>query len=415
MLDVPNIIGGFFLFVTLFFEVFLLFTLFENKKELKHKPLNKTAILPTATIVVPCFNEQESIFATIESLLSLDYPKDKLKILIVDDGSTDNSWDLIQRYKNHPQIELHKKENGGKHTVLNYAISKSTSDIIGCLDADSFVCTNALKDIVAYFEDKEVMSVIPAVKVFKPDNILRKIQKVEYDWGVFLRKMYSFLNAIYVTPGPFSFFRKEVFEKIGPYRHAHNTEDMEIAMRMQNHNLKIVNCHTASVYTIAPDRLGKLIKQRLRWTYGFLRNAIDYKHVFFSHRHGNLGFFVFPILAISTASTLWMTSAVIREIFISIKNQIYNWGAINFSLEGILNYRPNFEWFYINTNPIAVIIFITFIISLSMVLIGRRLSEGKIKPSMDLVYYVIIYPFIAPIWVFRAVYNLVIGKRTSWR
>ncbi len=412
MADWPNLIASGFLFISLFFEIFLLLTFLESRKNLKQSIKTWPANLPTATIVVPCFNEQESLFGTVESLLALDYPKKKLHIMIVDDGSTDNSWDLMQRYANHPNIELIRKENGGKHTALNLAIEKSQSDIIGCLDADSFVKPNALMDIVSYFSNPEIMAVIPSIKIHQPDNVLRKIQKVEYDWGIFLRKMFSMLDALYVTPGPFSFFRREIFQKIGPYRHAHNTEDMEIALRMQSHGYKIKNCHTAFVYTIAPDKLGKLVKQRLRWTYGFLRNVFDYRKILFNKKHGNLGFFVLPIAIISSVSTLWLAGTFLTNIFSNTNHWFNNWRSINFSI-GVPNLH--WDWFYINTSAITFVIFLTFLLAVFLVMMGRQISEGHTKPSIDLVYFFCIYPFIAPIWLSRAIFNLITLRGTRWR
>lgn len=415
MPELPSIIICIFLFVSLFFEVFLLLTFLENIKTLKNKGDTEEISLPTATIVVPCFNEEESIFGTVESLLALDYPKDKFKIMIIDDGSTDNSWNLIQRYKNNPIIELHKKENGGKHTALNFAINKSTSDIIGCLDADSFVNPDALKKIAAYFNDKKIMAVTPAIKIYEPDNVLRKIQKVEYDWGIFLRKMLSFMDALYVTPGPFSFFRREVFTNLGLYKKAHNTEDMEMAMRLQKNGYKIKNCHTAFVYTIAPHKFSKLFTQRLRWTYGFLKNAIDYRELFFNKKQGNLGLFILPLMIISSASVLWMVGYFLINVIINIKIILLNWQAINFDLSLFKLPHFSFEWFYLNTNIITFVTLSTLLLMITLVLIGRKFSEGKIKPRVELLYFFILYPFIAPTWLIKSVYNVIISKGVSWR
>jgi cellulose synthase/poly-beta-1,6-N-acetylglucosamine synthase-like glycosyltransferase len=415
MLDLPNLIICGLLFVSVFFEIFLLLTFLENKGAMK-KPENKPSQdFPTATIVIPCFNEEESIFGTVESLLALDYPKDKLKIMIIDDGSTDNSWNLMQKYQGHPMIELYKKENGGKHTALNFAISKSTSDIIGCLDADSFVSPNALKDIVAYFSDPKTMAVTPAIKIYNPDNILRHVQKVEYDWGIFLRKMLSFVDALYVTPGPFSFFRKEVFKNLGPYRKAHNTEDMEMAMRLQTNGYKIKNCHTAFVYTIAPHKFSKLFTQRLRWTYGFLKNVIDYRDLFFNSKQGNLGFFVLPVMIISAFSTLWLASSFILNILSKVQTWFLNWQAVNFNIRPLNMFHLNLEWFYLNTNIITFIGIFSIILMITFVLIGRKISEGNFKLRKDILYFFIIYPFIAPTWLAKSVYNIVLSKKTSWR
>ncbi|MFA7252265.1 MAG: glycosyltransferase family 2 protein [Candidatus Paceibacterota bacterium] len=414
MLELPSLIVCFFLFISLFFEIFLLLTFLENKEEMRSKKSNTLTRLPTATIVVPCYNEEESVFGTIESLLNLDYPKDKLNIMVVDDGSTDNTWSLIQKYKDHPQVELIKKENGGKHTALNLAIAKSKSDIIGCLDADSFVDQDALKNIVAYFSNPETMAVTPAIKIFQPNNILRKVQKVEYDWGIFLRKMLSFLDALYVTPGPFSFFRKKVFQNLGPYRNAHNTEDMEMAMRLQTHGYKIKNAHDAFVYTIAPDKFSKLYTQRIRWTYGFLKNTIDYKHLFFNKTQGNLGFFVLPVMIISTLSTLWLAGSFLLAIGIKIKEWFGHWQALNFN-SLFKTFNLNFDWFYIDTGLVTMVAIPTFIIGLTMVLLGRKISEGKFKLRAELVYFLILYPFIAPVWLAKSVYNVLVSKNTNWR
>jgi cellulose synthase/poly-beta-1,6-N-acetylglucosamine synthase-like glycosyltransferase len=415
MLELPNLVICVLLFISLFFEVFLLLTFLENRLIFKKKTDDTIHHFPTATIVVPCFNEEESIFGTVESLLALDYPKDKLKIMIIDDGSTDNSWNLIQKYKNNPQIELHKKENGGKHTALNYAISRSTSDVIGCLDADSFVNPDALRGIVSYFSDQETMAVTPAIKIYEPNNILRKIQKVEYDWGIFLRKMLSFLDAMYVVPGPFSIFRREVFENLGPYKKAHNTEDMEMAMRMQKHGYKIKNCHTAFVYTIAPQYFSKLFTQRLRWTHGFFKNVIDYRDLFFNKKQGNLGFFILPIMIISAFSTLWLSSSFVYHLIIKTVNWFTNWQAVNFNIRTFDITRLNFEWFYFNTSITTFIAVFSLILMISFVLIGRKISEGKIKLKMELIYFFIFYPFMAPTWLAKSVYNILTAKKTVWR
>jgi len=415
MFDLQSLIICTFLFISLFFEIFLLLTFLENRPSMKKGIVSKPFDLPTATIVVPCFNEAESIFGTVESLLALDYPKEKLNIMIVDDGSTDNTWDLIQRYKNNPIIEIIRKENGGKHSVLNFAINKSGSDIIGCLDADSFVSPNALKDIVAYFSNKETMAVTPAIKIHEPDNILRKVQKVEYDWGIFLRKMLSFIDALYVTPGPFSFFRREVFANIGSYRLAHNTEDMEMAMRMQKHGYKIKNCHTAFVYTIAPNKFSKLFTQRLRWTYGFFKNMIDYRELFFNKKQGNLGFFILPLMIASAISTLWLAGSFITKISIKMHAWFLNWRSINFDFGLFNTSHLNLEWFYIQTNIITFVTILSLTLTVILILLGRKLSEGKIKFKMDLLYFFIIYPFIAPVWLAKSVYNIIISKKTVWR
>src|SRR3989338_9600069 len=129
------------LFCSLYFEIFMLITYLESRKTLYGRikaPTSPDAQFPGVTIIVPCYNEEKTAAKTIESLLHLDYPKDKLHIMAINDGSTDDTALALEKYRGHPQIEIIYKENGGKHTVLNMGIARATTDFVGCLDADSY-------------------------------------------------------------------------------------------------------------------------------------------------------------------------------------------------------------------------------------------------------------------------------------
>src|SRR3989338_9296130 len=118
------------LFVSLFFEVFLLITYLEVREELdlEGKHLGKNIReFPTVTIIVPCFNEERTVGNTIRSLLDLDYPKEKLSIIAVDDGSTDGTRRALASFERRHQISVLSKKNGGKHTALNLALEKVES------------------------------------------------------------------------------------------------------------------------------------------------------------------------------------------------------------------------------------------------------------------------------------------------
>lgn len=416
MINIQNIITYIFLFTSLYFEVFILITYLENRENIKKenkRSKEKPIHFPSVSIIVPAFNEEMTIAKTMETLLNLEYPKDKLKIIAVDDGSIDNTFEVMKKFEEKDRVKVFRKENGGKHTALNFAIEKIDSDLIGALDADSYVDRDALKNIVLYFEeDKNVMAVIPSVKIYEPKNILQMIQKVEYGWGVLLRKMLSYLGAVYVTPGPFSIFKREVFEKIGGYKNAYNTEDMEMAMRMQKNKMKIVNAHNASIYTVCPDTLRKLLKQRLRWTYGFIKNTIDYKNILFKKEYGNLGIFILPMASISIVSAIYILSGFIYKILYNIFEEI-----IKIQTIGLHFNIPRFEidWFFLNTEFIAIISFATLLGTFAMLYLSRKMTEGKFKINMELIYFLTLYTLIAPLWLARAVFKVVTGGKTTWR
>lgn len=415
MFDITNSIAYVFLFLSLNFEVFLLITYFENRIAIAEEA-NLLAIgpkrYPTVTIIVPCWNEENTVSKTIHSLLSLDYPKNKLKIMIIDDGSTDKTWERIQKFKNNPQVEVYTKTNGGKYTALNFGISKLSSDLVGCLDADSYVHKDALKHIIMQFENKEIMAVAPSVKLWQPKGPLQLLQKVEYGFGIFTRKMFYYMQAVYITPGPFSIFRTNVFKELGGYRHAHNTEDIEIALRMQKNNYKIAHAHNAMVYTVPPDTLRKLLKQRVRWSYGFIKNAEDYREMFFRRKYGNLGVFILPMAAISVISILTISGLAVIGFIRSAINKYLEIQTVGWNPNWI---SFNFDWFFINTELIALIGVVTTIGTVTMILISKKMSEGKLDLGLDLIFFMTLYMFIAPLWIGKAAFNAIFGVKASWR
>jgi cellulose synthase/poly-beta-1,6-N-acetylglucosamine synthase-like glycosyltransferase len=399
------------MFVSLYFEIFLLVTFFEGSKKITNGE-NDVVDYKTVTIFVPCFNEEKTVAATIESLLALDYPKDKLSIFVIDDGSTDGTWSVVQSFKNNPQVSLFKKENGGKWTALNFGLARATTELVGCLDADSFVDKNALKNIVRRFKNEKIMAVAPAIIVHKPKTLIQIMQKAEYTLSLFIRFVFALLGSIYITPGPFSIFRKEVFDKLGGYKHAHNTEDLEVALRMQTHGMKIDNAHDAFVYTVTPRTVRALFKQRLRWIHGFLENMLDYRALLFKRKHGTLSVFILPIAILSIFSALYFSFIMLKAAAVSASNKLAHLSAIDFNIDW-RNWA--FDWFYVHTEAIVILGLILAAITVAIILLGRYLADRKIRFSKDILFFILLYSFIAPWWLAKAVYNTLLSRKTSWR
>jgi len=91
---------------------------------------------PSVTFLVPAYNEEEYVEECLESLLGQDYPSEKLDIIAINDGSTDSTLEKMKKYKD--KIQIIDKENSGKASSLNHALERVETDIVGCMDADSF-------------------------------------------------------------------------------------------------------------------------------------------------------------------------------------------------------------------------------------------------------------------------------------
>ncbi|MES2059830.1 MAG: glycosyltransferase [Patescibacteria group bacterium] len=399
------------IFVGLYFEVFLLISLLEKKPALAlNAAHNSSPKLPSVSVIVPCFNEETTVSKTITSLLALDYPVDCLNIIVVNDGSTDGTRATLTAFENNPRIQIFHKENGGKYTALNFGIEKATSEFVGCLDSDSFVDKAALRIIMAKFRDPKVMAVTPSMIIADPKGIVRKMQRAEYSYGNFLRKIYSRIEAVHITPGPFSFFRKEVFRKIGLYKHAHNTEDMEMAMRMQKHRMQIVSADGAFVYTVGPGTVKKLYKQRVRWVSGFISNLIDYRDMLFKKKYGDLGLIILPFSIIGILLSFAFVLMSLYQMTATIMNAVVKFSAVGFVAPSL-----RFDVFFTNTSTLSILSLTMIAMIIALVFYEDHKAGKSRKFSFDALYFVFLYSFISPFWLITSIYNNLASKTAPWR
>lgn len=401
-------------FLSVYVQVFFLVTFLENRKKIIiRNGQTKLNSYPAVTIVIPCFNEEKTVEKTVRSLLNLNYPKDKLGIFIINDGSTDNTQNIINKFRKDPNIKVFSKENGGKHTALNLGLENSETSFFGCLDADSTADAESLTRIMSYFEkDPNIMAVVPSVTVYNPKNLIQHAQKAEYSMGIYFKKMFGFLGAIHVTPGPFTIFKRKVFDDLGPYRHGHSTEDMEIAFRMQKNHYKIEHCNDAYVYTNTPPTIMKLYKQRVRWIYGFINNIIDYKSVLFKKKYGNFATFTLPVGIISILSVSYLFGRIIYNLVYFLYSKILLFKTVGFDLK-INSFI--FDPFFINTQSILFLLIFTYLLITFAIIFGRKMAKEKNIFSLNTLYFFPVFGIIAPFWLLKAIFNTIIKRRPSWR
>ncbi|HWP61500.1 MAG TPA: glycosyltransferase [Candidatus Paceibacterota bacterium] len=429
-----------FLFISMYFEVFLLTSFIERR--FRSKPIVSPGgnPLPKVAIVVPCFNEEKSLSSTVQSLLALDYPADKFEIFIVDDGSTDGTLALAKTFENagrkesrvffgedclsdqdassadekntrlFPLVRVFHKENGGKHTAMNLALAHTNAELIGCLDADSIVEPSALRAIVPVFDNATVAAATPGIHVKNPSNLLQHMQHVEYRLSIFNRFMLAGLGSAFITPGPFSFFRAQVVRDLGSWRDGHSTEDMEMALRMQQGGFLIANVPSAIVHTGAPKTLRGLYRQRVRWTYGWLRNAIDYKHMFGNRAYGNLGIIILPSAIISIFAGIYFFA---RIVFYTVRELI---AMVERIMETGIYPHTSFDLFYFNTSALWFLIFMSVGLVFALLCAGTMIgTEGRRFPPKATPLFLLFYSFLVPLWLSAAVVRAAFKTGVRWR
>lgn len=410
----PNTIMYILFFIALYFESFLLVTFLSEPARKRRLTSSYVGELPKVTIIVPCFNEESTIAGTADSLLALKYPTEKLSIILVDDGSTDNTASVMAQYENNSRIIIHTKQNGGKHTALNAGIKiAKDSDIIGCLDADSFVEPDSLMFAIPAFNKPDVMATTSAIFVYMPKNFIQYMQYAEYIFGIAMRHILSSINSLYITPGPFSLYRMEVFKKIGYFSHGYQTEDLEMALRMHNAHMIIENSPRVRVYTKAQPTISTLIKQRMRWTSGLLRNMLfEYRGMIGNPQHGVLGLGILPI---SIFSILTIAGLFVFSVFKFISDIIHMF-VVSRGIPISYILTPHaLDWFYFPVTTLLLVGIVLMSMTILFIILGRQISRTPGNLIKGTASYMLLYWIISPIWLVRAVADTITNTRHTWR
>ncbi len=240
---------------------------------------------PTVTIVVPLFNEGRSIYQTIESLLKLDYPKHKLSVTVVDDCSTDDSYEwACKGARDFPNVTVLRNErNMGKRRGINHAVRKATSEIIVSVDSDVVVFPTALRELVVRFTAPDIAAVGGRIHISNPnDNWLTKLQTIKVCLsGEFLRNLERGLERVMCLSGCLTAYRRSVLMELEPILERRNIlgvpikygEDRFLTHLIVKRGYRTRLCNDALAFTKAPKTMLHYFNQQLRWRRS---NIVDY-------------------------------------------------------------------------------------------------------------------------------------------
>ena len=239
---------------------------------------------PKITIMIPAHNEERGIENAINSILGAEY--NNKEIIVIDDGSTDNTYQIAKKYSDQNLLKLiHRNQaSGSKAAALNYGSVYATGDLILCMDGDTVIEPQALHRIVGHFKDDDVVAVAGNVRIAGGDpgpnnlpvhNLLTKLQSYEYIVAMELGRRFStlgFTTIVAIISGAFGVFRKNIFESVGKYDKDTITEDFDLTLKMlkrkdsAKNSIKFLG--EAVAWTYCPSTLSSWIKQRERWAFG---------------------------------------------------------------------------------------------------------------------------------------------------
>lgn len=381
-------------FVTLYIGTFFLLLYIQNLENIK-KPQKRTKSYPSISILIPAYNEEGQIGKAVQSVLDADYPKKE--IIVIDDGSTDDTFKITKSFAKYG-VKVIKKNHSGKAASLNLGLKHAGGDIIATLDADSFIEKESLKKMISYFDNDEVVAVTSTIKSYEENSVWQKIQKVEYLGMNIFRKLQTFINSVTVTPGPLSMFKAGLFEKIGNFDEDNLVEDQEFALRIQKNDLKIESALDATVYTSTPNSFSELLKQRLRWYRGTLRNLTKY-HYLIHPNYGDFGIVMIPTIIFTVLGALAVLFIFLYSIY-----KAFTSGVALYSLEDVV--------FFVGPLQLAYLLFFFGTVLFQYFSIKNIKGEFVSLPAI-FIYLLFYTPVITFFWL-ASIFHEVFMRRLRW-
>jgi peptidoglycan-N-acetylglucosamine deacetylase len=247
----------------------------------------------SVSVLIAAFNEEAVIVRTVHAVLASEPPP--LEVIVVDDGSTDGTYEALTQHVEDPRVRVLRQANQGKAVALNRALAESKGEIVVCLDADTLFMHDTIERLARHFADPHVAAVAGNVKVGNRVNLLTYWQAIEYITSQNLdRRAFAFLNAVSVVPGACGAWRAKVMKDVGGFLSDTLAEDMDLTWRVRRAGWRIDNEPHAVALTEAPETMQALLRQRFRWAFGTLQCL--WKHRAALGHYGAFGSVMMPSL-----------------------------------------------------------------------------------------------------------------------
>ncbi|MEU4677483.1 bifunctional polysaccharide deacetylase/glycosyltransferase family 2 protein [Micromonospora sp. NPDC023737] len=340
------------------------------------------------SVIVPAYNEAANIAATVRSLVASHYPA--LEVIVVDDGSTDGTADIVERMRLRG-VRVIRQANAGKPAALNTGIRAARAGLLVLVDGDTVFQPDTVHRLVQGFADPTVGAISGNTKVANRRRLLGRWQHLEYVIGFNLdRRMYDVLQCMPTIPGAIGAFRREVLLAVGGVPGDTLAEDTDLTMKVLRAGWRVVYEEAAIAWTEAPSTLRQLWRQRYRWCYGTMQAMWKHRHALReSGAGGKLGRRGLPYLTVF--QILLPLTAPAVDVFALYGLLFLPWSTLVLSWFGLLLLQALTAGY------------------------ALRLDRERLAPLWALPLQQIVYRQVMYLVVVQSVVTAVIGNRLRWQ
>jgi len=259
----------------------------------KKKRYFKKDYVPSVALIVCTYNEEEVIERKIKNILMLDYPREKLKVVFVDSGSTDKTMNVIGNYlKDNPNFRLYIQERRmGQNSAENFVMPYVKDKIVVTTDAEVLFNRNSIKKIVKNFAHKNIGAVTGEQLLLRKDSLPRRMESIYKRLYYLIRKGESNMDSTFHVHGDLLAFRRKLWKPLNPHRGA---DDASIAFNIRRKGYRVIHDSSAVFYESPPQTLGERELQKRK------RAAVLFESIFmnldmlFNRKFGVFGCIILP-------------------------------------------------------------------------------------------------------------------------
>lgn len=288
-----------------------------------HRAPLRGVLTPMVSVIVPAYNEGVLLARCVESILQDRYQNKE--VIVVDDGSSDDTWDVMKQFRGRPHVTLLRQANAGKAVALNKGMAQARGEVLMFVDADGVFSEHTIKAMLAGFDDPRVGAVCGNDAPVNLNRLQPQLLTLLTHVTAMVRRALAQVNCLTIVSGNCGAIRREVLHKIGGFTPGLLGEDLELTWRVREAGYRVSFQPTAMVYAEVPATMGSLWRQRVRWARGYVQTLRMHKNMLGNPHFGVLGMYLVINVVSMVVAPILQLSALVLIVVVAVEggDQVY--------------------------------------------------------------------------------------------